>query len=113
MIQCEYAAKGNFMSVSTLIRISFSGFSTTFSKSSCQWCNRRLTQTRERARGLNRQQLTAGNELSLKPLALYSYTYVMSFDCFRKVESEMIGKLDVLVEGGKGDTQYKELFYEM
>lgn len=37
----------------------------------------------------------------------------MSFDCFRKVESEMIGKLDVLVEGGKGDTQYKELFYEM
>ena len=45
MIQCEYAAKGNFMSVSTLKRISFSGFSITFSKSSFQWCNRRLTQT--------------------------------------------------------------------
>nr|XP_058959333.1 dedicator of cytokinesis protein 1-like [Pocillopora verrucosa] len=32
---------------------------------------------------------------------------------FMSVESEMIGKLDVLVEGGKGDTQYKELFYEI
>lgn len=32
---------------------------------------------------------------------------------FISFESEMISKLDVLVEGGKGDTQYKELFYEI
>ena len=34
--------------------------------------------------------------------------------CYLKqVESEIISKLDVLVEGGKGDAQYKDLFYKM
>lgn len=32
---------------------------------------------------------------------------------FTSVESEIISKLDVLVEGGKGDAQYKELFYKI
>ncbi|XP_073238831.1 dedicator of cytokinesis protein 1-like [Porites lutea] len=32
---------------------------------------------------------------------------------FTSVESEIISKLDVLVEGGKGDAQYKDLFYKI
>ena len=32
---------------------------------------------------------------------------------FIKVATEIISQLDVLVEGGKGDEQYKELFQEM
>lgn len=39
------------------------------------------------------------------------YNIILSF--VKQVESEIISKLDVLVEGGKGDTQYKELFYKM
>lgn len=32
---------------------------------------------------------------------------------FTLVESEIISKLDVLIEGGRGDIQYKELFYKI
>lgn len=32
---------------------------------------------------------------------------------FREFEKEMIEKLDILVEGGKGDHEYKELFNEI
>ena len=44
-------------------------------------------------------------------VAKYLTCVVLGF--VKQVESEIISKLDVLVEGGKGDTQYKELFYKM
>ena len=31
---------------------------------------------------------------------------------FRELENEMITQLDVLVEGGRGDEQYRDLMYE-
>lgn len=33
--------------------------------------------------------------------------------CFSDFEKEMIEKLDILVEGGRGDHEYKELFYQI
>ena len=37
--------------------------------------------------------------------------YYMEFGL--QFEHELISRLDALVEGGKGDEQYKELFHEM
>ena len=50
----------------------------------------------------------------VKTIGLSGLAYKLASVCYLKqVESEIISKLDVLVEGGKGDAQYKDLFYKM